>query len=50
MQRFTILKYMCMLWKIVVVIYISKVMFLLLIEKDITNLLVVLTSMHYYCL
>ena len=46
MQRFTILNYMCMLLKIVVVIYISKVMFILLIEKDITNSLVVLTLMH----
>ena len=47
------LNYMCMLWKKVVVIYISKVviyiskvMFILLIEKDITNLLIVLTLMH----
>ena len=46
MHRFTILNYICMIWKIVVVIYISKVMFILLIEKDITNVLVVLTYMH----
>ena len=37
------LNYMCMFGKIVVVIYTSKVMFVLLIEKDIPNVMVVLT-------
>ena len=46
MHRFTILNYICMLWKIVVVLYISKVMFILLIEKDITNVLVALTLIY----